>query len=108
MSRYQCMSMGEYARLLTEDAIHAVDGEVRVFNDEGETEWVKDPDLDPKAEVKASCGELAHHLLQMTASANAIEKLSGFKAENIQEYGAAHESFIQEWADEWAWLYEEE
>lgn len=111
MSKYQCGTTGQYARMLTEDAVRAVRGEVRTYNGDGCEEWVKDPDIDPAEEVLACCCELAHHLFQSLASANAIEQVSGFKADKPGEmlkYAAAHAEYEQKWADDWSWLYEDE
>lgn len=108
MGKYQCQTMGEYARLLMEDAVNAVDKKVRTYDGEGREVWMDEPDLDVKSEVKAAFCEVAHHLLQSLASANAIEKLSGYNPTDIREYGAEHQRFIAEYEDDWSWVYEDD
>lgn len=108
MARYHARSMGRYCQLLCEDALHALDHEVRVEGDEG-WEWVMDGDVDPKEEVAAAIREISHQLFEMTAAANAIERVSGYKAEDghaLREYGRAHMEWQDEHADDWEWVYE--
>lgn len=50
MGKYQCQTMGEYARLLMEDAVNAVDKKVRTYDGEGREVWMDEPDLDVKSE----------------------------------------------------------
>lgn len=104
MSKYQCGTMGEYARLLTEDIEHAVRGEYRT----PEGKWEEDPELDPVEEAGGAARELSHHLFMLLTASNAMEALSGLeigKNLTMRQYAEAHAVAEQEIADDWEWLY---
>lgn len=104
MAKYQCSSLGRYAEMLTEDIVHAVVGEFRT----PEGEWEEDPNQDPVDVAYGSARELSYHLMKMTASANALEKLSGLEVgENLKLHDYVSEQMNQErglYSTGFAWL----
>lgn len=109
MSRYGCMTMGTCARMLLEDALHAIDGEVRVEGDGG-TEWVKEDGLDAKREVSEAFRELAHHMNEALASARVFDRLAVNKGleYTVGEYMTASMEELNRFEDDWAWVYDDD
>lgn len=105
MGRYQASTAGECARMLTEDAEHAVLFEVRALGGDGGTEWVT-ADIDPMAEVGEVCRELAHHLRKARCAARAMEIVA--EAHGIEpglfEFASAMVRAEAQQADDWAWV----
>lgn len=106
MSKYQVPTMGIYAQMLAEDAVHAVRGEIRTYDGTGKEIWVKDPDINIEKEVELACGEIAHHLFEQIAAANAIEELSGYKPERIVEFAVSFEEWKHKHSSDWQWIYD--
>lgn len=106
MAKYGSMTMGTYARMLLEDALHAIDGEVRVEGDGG-TEWVNVNGLDAKREVSEAFRELAHHMNDELASARAFEMLAVNKGleYTVGEYVTAIMEELKRFEEDWAWVY---
>lgn len=113
MPLYHTASIGEYARMLREDALHALKGEVRTFDDEGRTVWEHglDTDIDVAEEVDQVIKELSHHLKEALDAGRAqenIAKLHGVKFDLTREYGVELMNERKKHDDKWAWIYEEE
>lgn len=109
MARYGCTTMGTYARMLMEDALHAIDGEMRVEGDGGDA-WVKDDGVDAKRVVSDAFKEIAHHLDSALASACAFNVLMYEKAIEFSamDYLAAKSEELKRFEDDWAWVYEDD
>lgn len=113
MGIYQVTSAGEYARMLREDALHALKGEVRMFDDEGRTVWEPglDTDIDVAEEIDHVIKELAHHLNEALAAGRAMENeamRAGVKFDPVRLYGVELMKEREKHDDDWAWIYEEE
>lgn len=106
MSKYQTSSMGEYCKLLAEDAQHAIKHEVRTQTEDGDWKWVEDADLDPKQEVTDVIHEICYQLQMAMGSANAHEAL----ADKSDPKGYFHKymdetyKYHKKWEDDWAWI----
>ena len=93
MARYQVVTMGEYARMLHEDAMHALNRERRLFDQYDRVMWEYDPEMDQSyilQKVDGVIRVLAHNLKQALDSLSATDSL----ADKYDD-------------DEWAWVYEE-
>lgn len=109
MARYGYTTMDTYARMLMEDALHAIDGEMRVEGEGGDV-WVKDDGVDAKREVSLAFRELAHHMNDALASARAVERLAVNKGleYTVDEYMTANMDELKWFEDDWAWVYDDE
>ena len=113
MTLYQVASAGEYARMLREDALHALKGEVRMFDDEGRTVWELglDTDIDVAEEVDQVIKELSHHLNEALAAIRAQKNFAmrhGVEFDPARLYGVELVKEREKHDDEWSWIYEEE
>lgn len=113
MPLYQTASVGEYARMLREDALHALNGEVRTFDDEGRTVWEHglDTDIDVAEEIDQVIKELSYHLKEALDAGRAMENeamRAGVKFDPARLYGVELMKEREKHDDEWAWIYEEE
>lgn len=111
MAKYGTTSLGHYAQLLTDDAIHATLGEVRSEDENGETTWVKDSDMVPADEVRDCMTELAHHLFKVNVGAKAYERIIGItpktlNREMLDAYMRASMEIEREDAPYWEWIYD--
>lgn len=112
MSRYQVSNMSAYARMLLEDALHAMRGQARDWDDEGNVVWSDAAGADPEEEVAAAFKELCHHLKMsidagraMEASAKALDcDMKGLQRQFMFEMAREE----QRHADDWAWVYGDE
>ena len=112
MGIYQVASAGEYARMLREDALHALKGEVRTFDDEGRTVWEHglDTDSDVAEEVDHVIKELSHHLKKELDAGRAQENIAkrhGVEFDLSREYGVEMMKESEKHYHEWSWIYEE-
>ncbi len=108
MARYRTETLGEYARMLMEDATHAAMGERRGLGDD-EPEWVFDAEVDPVAGVASCVKELSHHTSEAQAQALAYERLLrklGYDEGSVERklVPLALDAKIDV-AHEWAWVY---
>ena len=113
MALYKTSNIGEYARMMREDALHALKGEVRTFDDEGRTMWEHglDTDIDVAEEVDSVIKELSHHLYEALSAGRAMENeamRAGVKFDHARLYGVELIKEMEKHDDEWSWIYEEE
>lgn len=106
MSRYQTSTMGQYCRMLAEDAVHAINHEVRVYDDDGIWLWEEDDYIDPEEEVMDVIREICLQLQMSMASANAHEAL--VDKSNYTNYFNSYMDEVMKYDQifraSWAWL----
>ena len=112
MAIYNTLDIGEYARMLREDALHALNSEVREIDEDGNTSWVEEFMTmdDISVIVDDSIRELAHHLIEATVDAitkGELAKKAGITFDAI--------TYINERVRQgdmfdkyWSWVYEEQ
>lgn len=113
MPRYQVKSAGEYARMLREYALRALNGEVRTFDDEGRTvgEFGLDTDIDVAEEIDGVIKGLSHHLNGALAAIRAQKNFAmrhGVEFDPARLYGVELMKEREKHDDKWSWIYEEE
>lgn len=112
MAGYQTSTMGEYARMLHENAMHALNRERRLFDQYDRVMWEYDPEMDQSYILQMVDGVirvLAHHLKQALDSGRTIDSLED-KMGAMFTHGAYEEARIIEadrFADDWSWVYED-
>lgn len=112
MARYQTSTMGEYARMLHEDALHALNRERRLFDQYDRVMWEYDPEMDQSyilQKVDGTIRVLAHNLKQALDSMRAIESLADKMGVMLspKAYEEARIIEADRFADDWAWVYKE-
>lgn len=112
MARYQTSTIGEYARMLHEDALHALNRERRVFDQYDRVMWEYDPEMDQSYILQMVDGvirNLAHKLKQALDSGRAIDSLADKMGAMFTraEYEEARIIEADRFADVWSWIYEE-
>ena len=112
MARYQTSTMGEYARMLHEDALHALNRERRVFDQYDRVMWEYDPEMDQSyisQKIDGVIRYLAHQLKRELDSGRAIYRLADKMGAVFThaEYEEARIIEADRFADDWSWVYEE-
>ena len=113
MAKYLTETIGEYARMLREDALHALNKERRVFDEEGRMMWEYEPGTDQAdiaEEVDEVIRELAHYLKEALEDGRTREEISkrhGMKFV-LRDYMEERAKQARMFEDDWAWVYEEQ
>ena len=112
MAIYKTLDTSEYARMLREDALHALNLEVRKIDEDGNTTWVEEfMTMDDIAViVDDSIRELAHHLKEALEDAITKEELARKAGITFDAITYIDERVRQasRFDDDWAWVYEEQ
>ena len=111
MALYKTLNTGEYARMLWEDALHALNLEVRKIDEDGNTSWVEEfmTMEDIAIIVDDSIRELSHHIREAMADATTKEELARTAGVTFDTITYIDERVRQDrMLDEcWSWIYEE-
>lgn len=111
MALYNTSDTGEYARMLWEDALHALNLEVRKIDEDGNTSWVEeDMTIDEiSVIVDDSIRELSHHIRESTVDALTKEELARKNGITFDTVTYINERVRQDRVIDkyWAWIYEE-
>ena len=111
MALYKTSNIGEYARMLHEDALHALNLEVRKIDEDGNTSWVEEHMTmeDVAVIVDDSIRELSHHLKEAMVDAMTKEKLARKAGITFDPIAYIVERVMQDdMIDKyWSWIYEE-
>lgn len=111
MALYKTLDIGEYARMLHEDALHALNLEVRKIDEDGNTAWVEEfmTMEDIAIIVDDSIRELSHYLKEATVDALTAEDLArknGITFDRTTHFveRVRQDNMIDKY---WSWIYEE-
>ena len=112
MALYNTLDTGEYARMLREDALHALNLEVRKIDEDENTSWVEEfmTMEDIAIIVDDSIRELSHHLKEAMVEAITKEELARKAGITFDTIAYIDERVRQEdmFDKYWSWIYEEE
>ena len=111
MALYNTLDTGEYARMLREDALHALNLEVRKIDEDGNTSWVEEHMTmeDIAVIVDDSIRELSHYLKETIVDAITKEELARKAGITFDTITYIDERVRQEdmFDEYWSWIYEE-
>lgn len=111
MALYNTSNIGEYARMLHEDAMHALNLEVRKIDEDGNTSWVEEfmTMEDIAVIVDDSIRELSHLLKEATLDAITREELARKAGITFDRTTYFVERVRQDRVIDkyWSWIYED-
>ena len=111
MALYKPLNTGEYTRMLWEDAMHALNMEVRKIDEDGNISWVEEfmTMEDIAVIVDDSIREISHHLKEAMADAITEEELARKAGITFDTITYIDERVRQDdiFDEYWSWIYEE-